>query len=1047
MVESQNATDNTVETQHQENLNKIQQEINEITGLDPNKDKINANLDTILDDEFKNFLSQNLETAQNLLTSIDTAISKLWNNPDPEIINQLTTVKAFLETIPGIKEAKTDSKTDNIDNTLSKENAKINVDDIHVTLRWKRKGKEGGELLSEQQKIVDELNWYTKLWEYLPENVQNILVLAANALKSESDPDTDISQEVLALEQALNMPESRTNPEIHNDADWRFWDQTYKALIDYIENSLKDSAEIQPEQIHVTLRWEWNKPEITDADREKAKWDITDKLNSYTLNWDTLTLDQKTILLMTKAALESTSDTTTAQSKEVFALEQKLVELGAMDEQATSGNNGVDWKFGTETYKIIIAYLGNPTKPQVLQENPQDHLSHVERDVTDQNLDNKTAATNLYTKYFNWNDSILKKIPEDTQDTTLLEIKQNLTKISALLKDPTTDNIKELQGLLHHLLEDPANPVNQAILDQYKTWEGRNWNLWEKINNSQSTAELLGIYLNNVSDQIDAITQAKTPDVTEINDDDKNTATESIETKVKDTTTSISFDKFKDDLPVTNPEINKRIWRIQELNNQLLEWKSINELTKDLSKINQLLKDKTDNQERNEWQKNLLNEQNNKLLTEINNDNIKKIIGEWGVTKENLADSKKTLLKQKQELEKDLKKQEKHQNNTTEIKQQITIISTAIENIQKIENNNQKIKDLWTENIKSLTDQKSEIEKQLKAKNKIKKQIIDNVAEINVLLNLEKDKLSDTDDAKKDNIDKYIDESIPQFVKWLDWEITPKEKDNNKENDTQVKESTKSNPEKPKQKRKPMTLSEFFNKLQWFEWQKWAWFQNIINFFNLLFWKTGSADQFKDKDYIDKNNQDVTNILLSLNSYKNVNWLEYIKIVRDEWDTGMVKDLQMKLWTPQNKLPISWKIDINTAKAIEKYVKNNGNWKDETPLGFDCIKWYKKIENAISTEATKWTLYQHADDYGDTSYIFIWKINIKAGNDGKTESSRCIAYNVDYDEANNKISPKEGKTLIQSPDEKACISEPDKKSITAWDNEWTLSDKPADTDS
>jgi len=253
-------------------------------------------------------------------------------------------------------------------NRVSKENAEINADNINVTLRWKWKEMNESRLQAEKQQISDKLNSYVQLREYLPKNVQEILCKTRAALESTSqvnDKGDPVSEEVFALENKLNelwfMPKEANDG--NNWVDWKFGDKTYDAVINCLESSLKNSAEIDPKKITVKLRWKWK-----NMDENKLKDEIryiAEDLNWHRDNRENLTYNQKKVLILTKAALESTSNSED-KSEAVLALENELNNLWFMPKEANDGNNWVDWKFGDKTYCAIIDCLDGQ-KPQFLK--------------------------------------------------------------------------------------------------------------------------------------------------------------------------------------------------------------------------------------------------------------------------------------------------------------------------------------------------------------------------------------------------------------------------------------------------------------------------------------------------------------------------------------------------------------------------------------------------------------------------------------------------------------------------------------------------------
>jgi hypothetical protein len=114
----------------------------------------------------------------------------------------------------------------------------------------------------------------------------------------------------------------------------------------YVEITLqKEQAEIQQDNIKVTLRGTWsekswaeqNEKEYPLSSTDRATYEtflndekekITKQLKIYTDKRDTLNDNQKIVLILTKHALESSNDDEkNPVTGEVFVLEQKLAEL------------------------------------------------------------------------------------------------------------------------------------------------------------------------------------------------------------------------------------------------------------------------------------------------------------------------------------------------------------------------------------------------------------------------------------------------------------------------------------------------------------------------------------------------------------------------------------------------------------------------------------------------------------------------------------------------------------------------------------------------
>jgi len=261
-----------------------------------------------------------------------------------------------------------------------KNSAEISPNNMNAKLRWKW-NKEWVDINQEKQKIADNLNQYTQIREVLPGNVKDLLIQTKKALESKTN-DADQSNDILVLEKNLAklwaMPEKANNG--NNWVDWKFGDKTYDALINYIEKSLKNSAEIDSQKINVTLRWEWK--DLPNNDKNAKKEEIANKLNSYTNQRENLSFEKKHVLLLSKAALESTSrddEKWNPISDEVLTLEKKLVSLWVMPNTPTDGkNNSVDWKFGTETYRSLLNYLDSkPSEKTESKNSPAQTVSET----------------------------------------------------------------------------------------------------------------------------------------------------------------------------------------------------------------------------------------------------------------------------------------------------------------------------------------------------------------------------------------------------------------------------------------------------------------------------------------------------------------------------------------------------------------------------------------------------------------------------------------------------------------------------------------------
>ena len=911
-----------------------------------------------------------------------------------------------------------------------KTSATIDENKINTTLYWE--WKEHPESLENNKKeIASKLNDYVQLWGYLDDPTKQLLLLANKALKTPTKDPANWTDEVKLLQNKLG----------DKNGDWKFWNKTYEKLTQVLDNKIKElkkSAEIQETDIKVTLRWAWK-----DKDRGIICKSIAADLNNRNSKWEELLPDQRVVLLMARSALTTEShddDKWNPISDEVYALEYKLNKLNYMPKEADNGNNWVDWKFGTKTYEALAKCLGidNPVALQGLTTETTTSTTNTIKnsttwpmlldnniDKTDTSPETTTNNKNIIKKFdesTDWGilgycDDLLKKIPENSKDYRLPDIKRTLEAIKEILNNPTTKNIKSLQDFIYTYLYN-RDPETVGSLDEYNNTEYNDghwtWNLmspdFEKSNTLERVVTFLGIKSAEVDD-IKEHPQLKdpnapdgTPDVVDDNPDSPQTY--------------VSFDQLVTNLPIKdNQTINEYLWQIQALNNQLLEWKSINELKKEIEKISNEITNATQTNQMNEWNKS----------QRMNN--IKEVLWtQQEINEDNLPSIKKDLISQKKDFEKQLKK--KKNNENPDLEKKINKINEVLGYIQQIENNQGN-----STKIKTLETEKTKLQEQLDKKNDTKTKIetyLDNITE---LLNAEKDS---TDEIQKTAIDKYINEDLTQYRKWLDWEI----KDNIKWNISQVTENMKNNQGNSEQKNKP-TRSDFFNRLQSFEWEKWAWFQNIINFFNLLFWKSNIADQLKGKEYIDSSDKDVMDNLSNIMwSTKKVDWLNEIKNTIEHGDTKKIKDLQMKLWTPENRLNITGIIDKNTVLAIQTYINNN-SWDSTKPLGFCCLKNLKNItvSKDYSAQWITWTLYKGTDAFDNSSYIYIW--NNKWTNFICTDpkvSTTDTGKTISFDNPNTIIQLSDGRRyewVVQNNNGELTL-----QSWTQYDKEWKVVTQP-----
>ena len=96
------------------------------------------------------------------------------------------------------------------------------------------------------------------------------------------------------------------------------------------------------------------------------------------------------------------------------------------------------------------------------------------------------------------------------------------------------------------------------------------------------------------------------------------------------------------------------------------------------------------------------------------------------------------------------------------------------------------------------------------------------------------------------------------------------------------------------------------------------------------------------------------------------------------WTEGDIKNLQMKLRTPNNKISITWKIDINTAQILEGYIKNATTDKLNVSIEnmeYSCVDWFKESENSpFSNNADDfwWKMYEKTNSNWRSSYLLVW---------------------------------------------------------------------------
>lgn len=349
----------------EQNLNKVKKEVDELKEADRNINVVEG-LSGLLTSEFGDYLKTQPDVLNSLFESC-----KDYKNKNPDVKDTwFDNLYMFL-------------------NEARKECAEIEASNIKVTLRWERwRNLEGEELNPEKQRIAKELNDYVEMRDVLPAEIQELLMLTKAALEAESQiidkngKQEPYSDEVVALEQKLvslwAMNET-ADPGKNNGVDWKFWNQTYDALMSHIDKSLKESAEIKDiEDIKVKLRWnigqtkrEENKEKYGTGtvdginysydsyEKFSKNWksEAMQQINDIIKNWGALSPEDKKVLLLLSSALKHVSDGNDT-SPEVKELENELNHMGLMPKEWINGeNNGVDWKFGHHTWNAVVAYF------------------------------------------------------------------------------------------------------------------------------------------------------------------------------------------------------------------------------------------------------------------------------------------------------------------------------------------------------------------------------------------------------------------------------------------------------------------------------------------------------------------------------------------------------------------------------------------------------------------------------------------------------------------------------------------------------------------
>jgi len=282
-----------------------------------------------------------------------------------------------------------------------------------------------------------------------------------------------------------------------------------------------------------------------------------------------------------------------------------------------------------------------------------------------------------------------------------------------------------------------------------------------------------------------------------------------------------------------------------------------------------------------------------------------------------------------------------------------------------------------TKEKESLQSEIRELEQQKIDPERIIEKIEQNIIEL-------KENYSKSEAEKmSEEITDYIDGTLGTYLKNIN-----EYKENLKKQETVVsqKESAQTKPSQWKNNPK-LTLDLFKNIGEIFKsinLVKGDFFWNIGRIWDAFTGET-LTQRLKKNDNIDGDKkEEILSIISNLatkkrpdnNEPKLVN--EIIKTI-ESWNTDDIKKLQMKLWTPSNNINITWKIDINTAKALETYIgyyatteKLNVSIEN---MDYSCVDWFTEKKDFYFNGNTNdfwYKMYEKTRSNWRTSYLLVW---------------------------------------------------------------------------
>ena len=584
------------------------------------------------------------------------------------------------------------------------------------------------------------------------------------------------------------------------------------------------------------------------------------------------------------------------------------------------------------------------------------------------------------------------------------EIVTAINNIKIALEYPTKENIQNLQEFLYNNLSTKEEKQaffnknradkNQKAYDSGKesgNWDGK---IWSNINTDWSTAKTLNKFLQDTVDYIwklekhQEIAKAWDAQEQEIQQEqEKKKAISDITRKIDElnainvSDTTKTYSEVKAEYDAAKKELAALITKYGEFNEAA--W-----LRTKLTKIEtEILPKLAIKESREEASKDTLSfTKLSDKLNALNNPEIK------GILTQKLTP---------------LNEQLKKWDSIKKLKEEYDMLQWKIDAYNTNWNESlDKDEKKWNRGkINELERKKKKIDKQIKEKEGINKDIVTELERIKGILN-EPDNESIAkifywlwewenvqDNAEKDWTPlKQYERNLVNI-----WEDQPDEVEDAPTNDPEDPEdpedqdnsdipaeradAPKASPDRVRRSTQSLwaLLENLKTAFEQFKTWKWSFWWNLALLLDAFSWKTTTNDQLKDKDYIDSSNQEVTAILKEVMDKTNVNWLKEIKDVIEKWSEAKVRALQMKLWTPGKDLLITWKIDKATATALKEYVNDSSNnWAEEN-MTYQCLEWFDTDKaTAIKDDAHNldWNLYTKTE-WANTETRFIWKINWK----------------------------------------------------------------------